>query len=103
MIRYMYDALGIHNIFVQISLPANTRPIKRSASLGSANKISRLPTVILYVFLFFAVPLKLSTNLAHKFFNSVLQSKQIKSATEITTMFNNLIVHKTPLIHIFFL
>lgn len=27
-------------------IPANTRPIKRSVSLGSANNISRLPTVI---------------------------------------------------------
>lgn len=29
-------------------IPANTRPIKRSVSLGSTKKISRLPTVILY-------------------------------------------------------
>lgn len=56
------------NFFLQIFIPANTRPIRRSVSLGSANKISRLPTVILkFELLFHTKKVRMRFNLGTKY------------------------------------
>lgn len=56
------------SFFSQIFIPANTRPIRRSVSLGSANKISRLPTVILqFELLFHTKKVRMRFNLGTKY------------------------------------